>query len=80
MSSNIKIETDERGLFFNIKLIGSLSGVNVVQLRKTFEFTQEIGHTKIGLDLSEVDFIDSMGIGIVMNIFKKLKEFYLNLN
>ena len=69
---NMNIEADERGTYYLIKLSGHFGGKNILKLRKSIEEALEIGHSRIGLDLSEVEFIDTMGIGTMVNINKRI--------
>lgn len=46
----------------------------LIQLRKVFERLQEEQIRKIAINLEAVNFIDSSGIGILLNFAKKLKE------
>lgn len=47
---------------------------SIIQLRKVFEELESQGIGKVAIDLSKVNFIDSSGIGILLNYAKKLKE------
>ena len=73
-SKDIAIESDERGSYFYLKVNGHFGGSNIVEVRKAVEEALSIGHTKIALDLSGITFFDSMAVGLLTNLKKKLEE------
>ena len=73
-TKNIQVEQDERGSYYFIKVNEYFSSINVVDVRKAFEFALEIGHNQIALDLSEVVYMDSMSMGLILNINDRLKK------
>ncbi len=46
----------------------------IIQLRKVFEGLQDEGCKKIAIDLERVNFIDSSGIGILLNFARIQRE------
>ena len=68
------IKSEERGTYFFVQIKGGFIARHILTARKTIEQAIEIGHTRIVLDLSEVEFLDSMGIGLMVNLNKRLKE------
>ena len=68
------IEGEERGLFFLIRINGDFSVRSIAIIRKTMEDAMTIGHVSIALNLQKTVFIDSSGIGLIMNVYKKLQE------
>ncbi len=56
-----------------IKPDGDIRVKNIVQLRKVFEQLERRKVTNIAIDLAKVNFIDSSGIGILLN-YKKIQR------
>jgi anti-sigma B factor antagonist len=46
---------------------------SVVALRAVFEEQEKLGASKIAVDLSDVSYIDSSGIGLLLNFSKRLR-------
>lgn len=68
------IDREERGLYFLIRINGDFSVRSLATIRKIVEEAMTIGHVSVAFNLSKVTFIDSSGIGLIMNIYKKLQE------
>jgi len=69
----INVEKIEKGLYLLLKIGGAFSSMNVIKVRKCFEEALEIGHSRIALDLADVQLMDSMGVGLLVNMHKKLE-------
>ena len=67
---NLKIE--DRGLVNIFYITGYFSSMNVVKVRQAFEETQKKGCKMLWIVLHEIDLMDSMGLGLLVNINKKL--------
>ena len=52
---------------------GKFDSVAVKNHQKLLEAIVVTGETKVILDLTQVDFIDSSGIGVIVFLFKRLK-------
>lgn len=46
----------------------------LVDFRRALEMVEEGEHERVAIDLSLVDFVDSSGVGLLMNYFKKLRQ------
>jgi len=73
--SNIfKVENEERKNYYLIRIKGRLAAENILTMRKILEEALEAGRTRILVDISAVEYIDSMGIGLIVNFSKKIRE------
>ena len=70
----IEVREEEKGLYYYIKVEGYFSSINILAVRKRLEQALSLGHSKIALDLSGIQFIDSMGLGLMINFCKKIKD------
>jgi anti-anti-sigma factor len=70
----LKVETEEKGMFFFIKFSGAFCTRNIVQARAAFEKALEIGHSLIAVDLAGITHMDSTGYGLLTNVYKKLQK------
>ncbi len=57
-----------------VKPEGDIRVKTIIPLRKVFERFQDQGIKRIAIDLAKVNFIDSSGIGILLNFAKIQKE------
>jgi len=57
-----------------IKLIGNLDMLNAGLLKENFKEPSSYTDIRIVLEISEVNFIDSSGFGLIMSIRDKLKQ------
>jgi anti-anti-sigma factor len=73
-NTDIEILEEEHGLFYLVKIKGSFRAKNVPQIRSRMEYSLNLGHTKFAMDLSEVNFMDSTGIGFIVNLFKNIQK------
>lgn len=67
------IEVEERGLYFLIRLKTDLKLITVASIREVVEEAFGIGHKNIAFDLRQANTIDSVGIGVLINLYKKVK-------
>jgi len=58
----------------NLLLDGDFDAAVVQELRPTFENVVSIAEDDVIVDLSNVEFIDSSGIGVLVFLFKRLRE------
>lgn len=68
------VEKEERGSFFVVRVAGEFSVRTLRDIRDAIEEALTVGHTHIGFDLSQTEFIDSGGIGLIMNTYKRMAE------
>lgn len=73
MEPYFKLDQEVRPRYFLLKIDGYLSAKNILALRSVFEEVLR-KHDTVALDLSGVQFIDSMGIGILVNFYKQVKK------
>ena len=60
--------------FTVIRLTGKVKTNNLLDLKKEFELLIENKINNIALDLEEVNFVDSSGLGLFVNFYKKVKD------
>lgn len=65
--------TQEEDIYI-IHLLGDLVAGKIYSLKDDIEKILEKNNPKIILDFSDVNFIDSSGIGLVVNVLKKLSQ------
>ena len=71
---SLKVKTQKKGDTLVLSAIGDLSGADVSKIQRKFEETLD-GHSgPIALDLSETNFIDSHGLGLLIFEWKQLKS------
>ncbi len=66
------VEKEEKGIYYLIRIIGDFSVKSIRAIRDCIDEADSIGHIYIALDLQKTAFIDSSGIGLIMNLHKKL--------
>ncbi len=66
------IEKEEKGIFFLIRVTGDFNIKSIRAVRECVEEADTIGHVYIAFDLRKTAFVDSSGIGLIMNVHKKL--------
>jgi anti-anti-sigma factor len=74
MNETLAIQKELRRTFYLLKMAGSLSAGNILNVRAAFDETQKKNCRKVAIDLSAVEFIDSMGIGILINFNKRMAK------
>ncbi len=67
------IRIEEKGLFRQIGLTGRLDGTTMQQLERTFLELVEAGHHVIVFDLTELEYISSAGLRVMLLSLKKTK-------
>jgi anti-sigma B factor antagonist len=72
MEQIISIDSEERGVYFFFRFTGVLSAQTVVDVKHSLEKAISTGTTNIGIDLSGVSHIDSTGLGLLINLSKKM--------
>jgi anti-sigma B factor antagonist len=73
MPSQLNVKQETRSNFLLVKVEGHLTARHILSARATFnQALQE--HGNIAMDLSGIQFLDSMGVGILVNLFKQMKK------
>jgi len=70
---NITIETSKEGIVI-FRLIGKLNMVHAQSLRQEIAEQISTGHNRIVIDMSGVDFMDSSGLGALINGLKGARQ------
>lgn len=70
----LEIIEEERGLFYLISLKGAFIARNILQIRSRIEYAMSLGHVNLALNLEETIFIDSTGLGLLVNVFKTTQK------
>ena len=74
MEQIITIDAEERGVYYFFRFNGVLSAQTVVDVRHSLEKAMSTGAVKFGIDLSGVTHVDSTGVGLLINLTKKLMK------
>ena len=70
---NIAVEPSEEGIVI-FKLTGKLNMVHAPAVRQELSDQISAGHNKIVIDMSGVDFMDSSGLGALINGLKGARQ------
>lgn len=73
-TSKKKIETEERGFYALLKVPEHFDLESLGPVREALDGLTEAGNTAIVLDFEHTTHISSVGIGVVVNVHKRLKE------
>lgn len=73
----MKIKTKLYNKTLYVLLSGELDEHSAGNIRRNLDilFDTEKGFTQVVMDLSELEFMDSTGIGVLIGRYKKLKEY-----
>ena len=74
MDETLSVRQETRGSCRVIKLTGALAAKNILEIRALFDEILKSDHRKIALDLSAVNYLDSMGVGILINFNKRVAK------
>jgi anti-sigma B factor antagonist len=72
--ASMRIDVVDGKSFTVVKLDDDIRAKSIIPLRKIFTQLMDEGKSKVALDLKNVRFIDSSGIGILLNFAKQQKE------
>ena len=75
----MEISTEEQGLFYLIKISGVLTVKEITFLKNQILQVMSLGHINIVIDMEKIITTDSSGVGLLMNISKKLSALKGNL-
>ena len=73
MSINIKSNLDEQNNFWNIVLEGELDVSTADKLKEHLHKLVDEQTIDMKINLSNLDYIDSTGLGVMIGVLKKLK-------
>ncbi len=80
MNLSIDIKEKDNGLF--VKVAGEIDAYTAPKLKETLHPSAEAENQEITVDLSEVSYMDSTGLGVFVGLFKTVKanggQLYLN--
>lgn len=71
---NLQVERLDKEYVQCFKVIGEVDAFTAPILKKHFTAAQDIQGLQAEIDLSEVDYIDSTGLGIFIGFYKALQE------
>lgn len=71
---NLQVEVVEEDLVHCFKVIGEVDAFTAPVLKERLVLVQNIPGVQATIDLSEVDYIDSTGLGVFIGFYKALKE------
>lgn len=75
MLDTLKIETQDLDPFAILTLRGALSGVDVYTLKhEGNRLIEYLGRLYVVLDMKEIEFVDSGGIGVIVHFFQACKK------
>lgn len=75
MLNTLKIEILDQDPFVILTLRGTLSGVNVYELKhEGNRLIEYLGRLYVILNMKDIDFIDSGGIGVIVHFFQSCKK------
>jgi anti-sigma B factor antagonist len=70
---NIKIELLEHGRTVEVRLSGEIDAYTAPKLRDALFPLSEEGQVLMVVDLSDVDYMDSTGLGVFVGVFKNIR-------
>ncbi|AQL55738.1 anti-sigma factor antagonist [Abyssicoccus albus] len=76
---NLNIEKSEYDKYYDVKLNGELDVYTAPELRSVLEPLREKGDKDIHIDLEELSYMDSTGLGIFVGTIKELNKNEKNL-
>jgi len=69
----MQIDTVEKGNVTVVKISGKMDTYGLKEVRERFEQIIEDKNYKIIVDLSELNYINSLGLGMFISIFKRIR-------
>jgi anti-anti-sigma factor len=74
MGTDLQLEVDDDGTVATVRLIGELDLASADQVRNCFGEIFASGRRRLVADLSELDFIDSTGLGVMVAALKRFRS------
>lgn len=71
---NLQVEVLEENLVHYFKVVGEVDAFTAPVLKERLASVQNLPNLQAVIDLSEVDYIDSTGLGIFIGFYKALQE------
>lgn len=70
----MKVDVTKKGNITVVKCSGSLDSDHVAAFKKVVYDLYESGSYKFVLDAEEIDFVDSMGLGVLISLLRRVKQ------
>lgn len=70
----MELNVSKKGDVAVIKCSGSLDADNIAAFKKAAYDILEKGTVKFVLDASHIDFVDSMGLGVLISLLRRVKQ------
>lgn len=70
----MKLDVSKKGDVAILRCAGSLDSDSISTFKKTAYDLFDQGTVKYVLDASKVDFVDSMGLGVLISLLRKVKQ------
>lgn len=70
----MKLDVSKKGGITIIKCEGSLDADNIASFKKVAYEILDRGVVRFVLDASKVDFVDSMGLGVLISLLRRVKQ------
>jgi anti-sigma B factor antagonist len=70
----MKLDVSKKGDVAIFKCVGSLDADNIATFKKAAYDMLDEGTVKYVLDVSGVDFVDSMGLGVLISLLRRVKQ------
>jgi len=70
----MRFESEEIGDVAVLKWSGSLDAASVPEFKKKVYEIVEKGASKFVLDASQIDFVDSIGLGVIISLLRRLRQ------
>lgn len=70
----MKVDVSKKGKVTILKCVGSLDADNIVAFKKRAYEIFDSGESNFVLDASEIDFVDSMGLGVLISLLRRVKQ------
>lgn len=71
---NLQVELLEKDSIQRFKVVGEIDAFTAPKLKEKLASVQNIKGLQVEIDLSEVSYIDSTGLGVFVGFYKGLKE------
>lgn len=70
----MRVEFDAHGNFSIIKVFGEIDNSNFKELEEQMEEFKALANVKVLFDFSEVEYIDSSGVGVLVRLYRALHK------
>lgn len=69
----LEIDRNDRGPITVLALVGHLDALNAPSLKRVTEGLVEDGRHQVVFDMTDLDLIDSSGVGAIVSLFKQVR-------